>query len=76
MAVCVLDKEETRKLESHNTRPNCCHHHHMRHSEVVDLVRSGEMRWVVDGKRATDNKPLVWQVRNSGGYDVLQMVDQ
>lgn len=76
MAICVLDKEETRKLEVHNTRPNCCHHRHYSVREVREMVKGGEMRWVTDDRRATFNQPLVWAVVNSGGYDVLQMVDQ
>lgn len=76
MAVCVLDKEETRRLENDGVRPNCCHHRHYPARDVDQLVKSGEMRWIVDGRRATENKPLVWAVVNSGGYDVLQMVDQ
>lgn len=40
------------------------------------MVMAGEMRWVTDDRRATENKPLVWAVVNSGGFDVMQMVDQ
>jgi hypothetical protein len=77
MAVCLLNKDEVRKLEHHQIKPNCCHHQHASFREVKDMVRGGEMRWVGDNdRRATANRPLVWAVVNSGGYDVQQMVDQ
>ncbi len=76
MAVCLLDKTETRKLEDYGIAPSCRNHRHYSRREMLAKVAAGELRWVGEyERRVTETPKYMWAIRRSGPVDCWQMVE-